>query len=147
MVSGWLASPQSTACLSVVTCVCVHMYTRTLYTRPRPCTHRRTDAFQTLHQLQNWNFSINNNYYCQRTDATSRSLLDPEWFSSVRLKSSIWRPSIIKFALSFDNYIDFTCFKSPHMIIWPYIINLWNFIWHFLKLLIVCNAIKLIERK
>lgn len=25
-------------------------------------------AFRTMHQLQNWNFSINNNYHCHHTD-------------------------------------------------------------------------------
>lgn len=87
MVSGWLASPQSAARLCGYVCVCAHAWT--LYTGPRPCTDTRTDAFQTLHQLQNWNFSINNNYHCQRADATSCSLPGPKWFSSVRLKCSI----------------------------------------------------------
>lgn len=84
----WLARVsavcRSPFCGHVCTRTHMHTYTHTygFYTSPRLCTHRRTDGFQTLHQLQNWNFSINNNYHCQRTDVTSRSLPDPEWFSS-----------------------------------------------------------------
>lgn len=81
----WLARV-SAVCLCGYVCVCTH--TCALY-GPRPCTDTRTDASQTLRQLQNWNFSINNNYHCQRADATSCSLPSPKWFSSVRLKCSI----------------------------------------------------------
>lgn len=85
----WLASPQSAARLSVVTCVHVrtHTHAHTDFTRARVFVH--TSVPKVSRRCINCKIEISASTIITIVNAISRSLPDPKWFSLDDLKSSM----------------------------------------------------------